>query len=51
MSTIGWTYTAAKLEILLNRIIKKLDDAIGTPEYADIKPVEIIVLTDGAPSM
>jgi len=48
---IGWTYTAAKLKFLLNRCIKRLDDAVGKPEYAEIKPVDIIVVTDGAPSM
>ena len=47
---IGWTYTGLKLKFLLDRIIKKLDNAVGKPEYADIKPVNIIVLTDGAPS-
>lgn len=46
----GWTYTGAKLKILLNRCIKRFDDAAGKPEYADIKPVDIIVLTDGAPT-
>ncbi|EDR12657.1 uncharacterized protein LACBIDRAFT_292698 [Laccaria bicolor S238N-H82] len=46
----GWTYTGAKLKFLLNRCIKRFDDAAGKPEYADIKPVDIIVLTDGAPT-
>jgi hypothetical protein len=50
MLVTGWTYTSAKLKYLLNRVIKDLDDAMGKPDYANIKPVDIIVVTDGAPS-
>ncbi|KAH8834497.1 hypothetical protein DL96DRAFT_1580767 [Flagelloscypha sp. PMI_526] len=46
----GWTYTGAKLKVILDRALKRLDDAVGTPGYADIKPVDIVVLTDGAPT-
>jgi hypothetical protein len=36
---------------MLNRIIEELDNAVGKPNYANIKPVDIMVITDGAPSM
>jgi hypothetical protein len=51
ISVIGWTYTAAKLKSLLNRIVGKLDVTMGKAEYVDIKPVDIVVLTDGTPSL
>jgi hypothetical protein len=47
----GWTYISAKLKHMLNRIITGLDDAVGKPDYANIKPVDIMVITDMAPSM
>jgi hypothetical protein len=51
MSMTGWTYPSAKLKYVLNRIIKELDDAVGKPNYANIKPVDVMVITDMAPSM
>ncbi|KAF9006967.1 acyl transferase/acyl hydrolase/lysophospholipase [Cyathus striatus] len=47
---LGGTPTGAKLDRILKRQIKKLDTAIGTPEYQLIRPLDIIVLTDGVPS-
>lgn len=46
----GFTPTGAKLERILDRIIEKLDDAVDTPAYGRIKPVDIIVITDGIPT-
>jgi hypothetical protein len=34
----------------LDRIIEKLDDAVDTPAYGRIKPIDIIVITDGIPT-
>ena len=34
---------------MLDEHLTKLDDAIGKPEYARIRPLDIIVLTDGRP--
>jgi len=47
---VGYTPTGAKLEAVLTRIINKLEDAVDTPAYGLIKPMDIIVLTDGAPT-
>jgi len=46
----GGTPTGAKLEAVLTRIIDKLEDAVDTPAYGLIKPMDIIVLTDGVPT-
>jgi uncharacterized protein YegL len=47
---IGRTPTGAKLQQNLRVIMKTLDDAVDTPAYFKIKPVDVIVLTDGVPS-
>ncbi|KAF4613110.1 hypothetical protein D9613_011187 [Agrocybe pediades] len=44
------TPTGAKLNEILGGIISKLNGAINTSQYGQIKPVDIIVLTDGAPT-
>jgi len=36
--------------MVLGGIIEKLDAAVDTPAYRQIKPVDIIVLTDGVPT-
>jgi len=46
----GYTPTGATLNKILNAEIRKLDAAIGTPAYKEIKPLDIIFLTDGIPS-
>jgi len=46
----GFTPTGARLERILGRIIERLDDAVDTPAYGRIKPIDIIVLTDGVPT-
>ena len=46
----GATPTGATLDELLHRYISELDNAIGTPLYTRIKPLDLICLTDGAPS-
>lgn len=46
----GFTPTGARLDRILGRIIEKLDDAVDTPAYGRIKPIDIIVLTDGVPT-
>lgn len=43
----GGTPTGAALKALLDIEIAKLDAAIGQPKYKAIKPLDIIVLTDG----
>ena len=47
---LGTTPTGAKLERILGRIIEMLNHAVDTPAYGRIKPVDIIVLTDGEPT-
>jgi len=44
------TPTGAVLKTLLDKEIGSLDAAIGKPEYKAIKPLDIIVITDGVPS-
>ncbi|TFK47852.1 hypothetical protein OE88DRAFT_754133 [Heliocybe sulcata] len=46
----GNTPTGAALKKVLDAQISKLDPAIGRPEYADIKPLDIIIITDGKPT-
>ncbi|KAF7978385.1 hypothetical protein HWV62_771 [Athelia sp. TMB] len=46
----GGTPTGAVLNGILNDHIRKLDQAIDTPNYRNIKPLDIIVITDGIPS-
>ncbi|KAF9459520.1 hypothetical protein BDZ94DRAFT_1268082 [Collybia nuda] len=45
----GRTRTGAALQKLLDDRITKLDLASNTPEYPTIRPLDIIVLTDGVP--
>jgi uncharacterized protein YegL len=47
---LGTTPTGARLERILGRIIEKLNHAVDTPAYGRIKPIDIIVLTDGVPT-
>ncbi|KZT22380.1 hypothetical protein NEOLEDRAFT_1138050 [Neolentinus lepideus HHB14362 ss-1] len=46
----GNTPTGAALKRVLDAQIIRLDSAISTRGYADIKPLDIIVITDGKPS-
>lgn len=45
----GGTPTGRVLKKVLEEHLTKLDEAIGKPEYASIRPLDIIVLTDGLP--
>lgn len=45
----GRTRTGAALQQLLDDHITKLDLAINTADYPTIRPLDIIVLTDGVP--
>ena len=45
--TQGGTPTGKVLKQMLDGHLTKLDEAIGKPEYARIRPLDIIVLTDG----
>ncbi|KAG8910008.1 hypothetical protein FRC02_007430 [Tulasnella sp. 418] len=46
----GSTPTGARLDAVLGEYISKLDAAIGKPEYGKIKPLDLIVITDGVPT-
>ena len=46
----GGTPTGAQLKIHLEEVMRRLDAAVNLPEYARIKPLDIVVLTDGIPS-
>jgi len=46
----GRTPTGATLEKVLNDYMTKLDNTVGTPEYYNLKPLDIVVLTDGVPT-
>ncbi|KDQ51443.1 hypothetical protein JAAARDRAFT_530504 [Jaapia argillacea MUCL 33604] len=50
VSPRGSTPTGRVLGNILNTQIARLDAAISTEEYRDIEPLDIIVITDGAPS-
>lgn len=50
MSSVGLTPTGAALDKVLNDYLTKLDATVGTPEYYNLKPLNIVVLTDGVPS-
>jgi hypothetical protein len=46
----GGTPTAIKLKERLEAHLDKLDSAIGkSPDYGNIKPLDLIVITDGCP--
>jgi len=46
----GGTPTGAQLKMHLEEVMRRLDAAINRPEYGRIKPVDIVVLTDGQPT-
>lgn len=46
----GSTPTGARLDAILAEYVSKLDNAIGTPLYGQIKPLDLICLTDGEPT-
>ena len=48
-TTQGGTPTGKVLKQMLDEHFTKLDEVIGRPEYARIRPLDIIVLTDGYP--
>lgn len=50
VSASGGTPTGARLDAVLGAYIGKLDAAIGTPTYGTIKPLDLIVITDGEPT-
>jgi len=48
---LGGTPTGARLKERLTKHIDKLDKAVGkVPDYGEIKPLDLIVITDGVPS-
>ncbi|KAG6914650.1 hypothetical protein DXG01_016108 [Tephrocybe rancida] len=46
----GYTPTGATLFTVLDEHISRLDHAVNTAEYSTIKPLDIIMLTDGVPT-
>ncbi|KAG8917436.1 hypothetical protein FRC02_003121 [Tulasnella sp. 418] len=50
VSANGNTPTGARLDVILGEYISKLDAAVGKPEYGTIKPLDLIVITDGVPT-
>jgi len=46
----GGTPTGARIDDILGKFIAKLDANIGTSYYGNIKPLDLIVVTDGAPT-
>ncbi|KAG8995010.1 hypothetical protein FRB94_009513 [Tulasnella sp. JGI-2019a] len=46
----GATPTGARLDAILGNYFRKLDAAIGTPDYEKIKLLHLICITDGAPT-
>ncbi|GLB44631.1 putative von Willebrand factor type A domain [Lyophyllum shimeji] len=46
----GYTPTGATLQKVLDEHMTKLDLAVNTPQYSTIKPLDIIVITDGVPT-
>lgn len=49
-SYTGGTPTGTRVSQILNAHVDKLDAVKGTTAYAAIKPLDVIVITDGAPS-
>lgn len=47
---LGTTPTGAVLRSALDNHIDQLDNAIQTQKYSEIKPLNIVVITDGNPS-
>ncbi|QRV78950.1 von willebrand factor type A domain protein [Ceratobasidium sp. AG-Ba] len=50
VSASGGTPTGARLDVVLGDYIRKLDAAVNTPAYGAIKPLDLIVITDGEPT-
>jgi hypothetical protein len=50
LSITGRTPMGAKLRTILDGIINRLNEAMDTPAYSQIKPVDIVVITDGVPT-
>ena len=49
-ASLGGTPTGTRVSQILAAHIDKLDAVKGTDAYAKIKPLDLIVITDGAPS-
>jgi len=49
--TQGRTPTGATLDKALNDHMTRLDETVNTPQYYNLKPLDIIILTDGIPSI
>jgi hypothetical protein len=47
---VGKTPTGATLDRVLDDYMSKLDATVNTPQYHDLEPLDIVVLTDGVPS-
>ncbi|KAG8778657.1 hypothetical protein FRC12_024873 [Ceratobasidium sp. 428] len=50
VSASGGTPTGARLDAMLGKYIGKLDSTVNTPAYGAIKPLDLIVITDGEPT-
>ncbi|KAG8775974.1 hypothetical protein FRC12_001168 [Ceratobasidium sp. 428] len=50
VSANGGTPTGARLDAVLGKYIGKLDSTVNTPAYGAIKPLDLIVITDGEPT-
>ncbi|CUA72926.1 hypothetical protein RSOLAG22IIIB_10397 [Rhizoctonia solani] len=50
VTATGGTPTGARLDAVLGKYIGKLDAAVNTPAYGTIKPLDLIVITDGEPT-
>ncbi|KAG8724908.1 hypothetical protein FRC09_012321 [Ceratobasidium sp. 395] len=50
VSASGGTPTGARLDAVLGKYISKLDATVNTPAYGTIKPLDLIVITDGEPT-
>jgi len=49
-SSLDRTPTGARLKVVLGDVIQRLNRAVDTPAYGHIRPIDIIVLTDGEPT-
>jgi hypothetical protein len=50
VSPNGSTPTGARTQTILGAHLDKLNAAKGTPAYGQIKPLDLICITDGEPS-
>jgi len=48
VTPVGGTPTGTRVSQILSAFVDRLDAAKGTPAYAQIKPLDLIVITDGA---